>query len=131
MVSDKEWAIAGNGAEVGMGSAEIHIGVSQYDSAPRVLIVSYEDQVRRFTDGDVDHKVSPAAKVEEVLRAFAPPDVVVVDRRILDQGCSGTPQCSAADAAGNSADTGVELIARLLKVLGTASREAKTNVHRE
>jgi hypothetical protein len=131
MIADKGWTFADNGAQVGMGSAEIRVGVSQYDRAPRVLIVSYEGQVRRFTDGDVDHKVSPAANVEEVLRAFAPPDVVVVDRRILGQGCSGTPQCSAADTAGTSADTGVELIARLLKVLGTASRETKTNVHRE
>ena len=107
------------------------MGVSQYDGAPRVLIVSYKSQVRRFTDGDVDHKVSPTANVEEVLRAFSPPDIVVLDRRILDQGCRGTPQYSAADTAATSVDTGVEFIARLLMALGSAPREAKNNEHRE
>ena len=131
MATDKERIFVDEVIKAGMSSAEIRVSGTQCDRAPRVLIVSDEGQVRRFTDGDADHKVSPTANVEEVLRAFSPPDIVVLDRRILDQGYPETPQCSAADTAATSADTGVEFIARLLKALGTASREAKDNEPRE
>lgn len=131
MTTDKEWTFVDDGTKVGMSSVEIRVGVSQYDRVPRVLIVSYESQVRHFTDGDADHKVSSTTNVEEVLRTSPPPDIVVLDRRILDQGCAGTPQCVVEDTAATSADTGVDFIARLLKVLGTASREAKHNEPRE
>lgn len=116
--------------KVGIGNTERRDGVGQYDGA-RVLIVGYEGQVRSLAHGDIDYKLSATADVEAVLRAFPPPEIVLLDRRILDPSWPATPHGSAADTAASCGAAGVGLVARLLKAVATASREAKNNASAE
>lgn len=98
--------------------------VGGYGRSPRVLIVGSQEQIRGLArgDGELDYEVSTPADLKEALRTLPAPDIVVLDRGILDWCSTETVHGDAVDRSTSAAATGVELVGWLLKAVATASR---------